>query len=245
MKISILVFLLLSIGLMSNTKPSQNNASIKYDGIDISHHQGKIDWSMVAKNTSIQYVYIKATEGKTYTDPLYRKNHNGAKKHNMRVGAMHYLRGTSGAKEQFEHFKSIVPKGSIDLIPMLDVENLDKWTKVQAQDSILVWINLCKAYYGKAPIIYDTQRSYNTYCAPKFNKYHLYIGRYGKTPPQITGKGTYSIWQFSETGKIAGIVKPVDLSRFNKGKSIKDLKLYKVQIEMQILGSVFMAGYCS
>jgi len=40
-----------------------------YQGIDVSHHQGNINWRTVAQNKKIQFVYIKATEGKTYLDP--------------------------------------------------------------------------------------------------------------------------------------------------------------------------------
>ena len=34
-------------------------------GIDVSHHQRDIDWQTVSKE-KILFVYIKATEGKTY-----------------------------------------------------------------------------------------------------------------------------------------------------------------------------------
>jgi GH25 family lysozyme M1 (1,4-beta-N-acetylmuramidase) len=37
-------------------------------GIDVSHHNGPVDFTKV-KSTGIQFVYIKATEGKTYRDP--------------------------------------------------------------------------------------------------------------------------------------------------------------------------------
>ena len=36
-------------------------------GIDVSHYQGNIDWDMI-KDQGIQFAYIKATEGSTYTD---------------------------------------------------------------------------------------------------------------------------------------------------------------------------------
>lgn len=42
---------------------SSKNTKRQYDGIDISHHQGKIDWKEVAKDEQIKFVYIKATQG--------------------------------------------------------------------------------------------------------------------------------------------------------------------------------------
>ena len=195
-------------------------------GIDVARYQGDIDWQTVSKEKII-FVYIKATEGKTYTDPKFHQNIKGAQKAGLKVGAYHFFRMTSGAREQFNHFYSQVSKYKLDLIPMIDVEVPPKEVKSikQVQDSLDVFINLVTQKYGKKPMIYGTQRSYNTYCAPKYNNLHLYIGRYNTKGPEINGKGSYTIWQYSENGKINGIPKAVDLCRFRKGYGIKDIKL--------------------
>ena len=195
-------------------------------GIDVARYQGDIDWQTVSKE-KILFVYIKATEGKTYTDPKFHQNIKGAQKAGLKVGTYHFFRMTSGAREQFNHFYSQVGKYKLDLIPMIDVEVPSKEVKSikQVQDSLDVFINLVTQKYGKKPMIYGTQRSYNTYCAPKYNNLHLYIGRYGPNAPEIKGEGTYTIWQYSEHGKINGIPKAVDLCRFRKGYGVKDIKL--------------------
>lgn len=195
-------------------------------GIDVARYQGDIDWQTVSKE-KILFVYIKATEGKTYTDPNFHQNIEGAQKTGLKVGAYHFFRMTSGAREQFNHFYSQVSKYKLDLIPMIDVEVPHKEVKSikQVQDSLDVFIKLVTQKYGKKPMIYGTQRSYNTYCAPKYNNLHLYIGRYGSNAPEIEGEGSYSIWQYSEHGKINGIPRAVDLCRFRKGYGVKDIKL--------------------
>jgi lysozyme len=197
-------------------------------GIDVARYQGDIDWQTVSKE-KILFVYIKATEGKTYTDPKFHQNIKGAQKAGLKVGAYHFFRMTSGAREQFNHFYSQVSKYKLDLIPMIDVEVPSKEVKTikQVQDSLDVFIKLVTQKYGKKPMIYGTQSSYNTYCAPKpkYNDLHLYIGRYGKNAPEIKGEGSYTIWQYSEHGKINGIPKAVDLCRFRKGYGVKDIKL--------------------
>ena len=38
-------------------------------------------------------------------------------------------------------------------------------------------------------------------------------------------EGSYTIWQYSEHGKVNGIPKAVDLCRFRKGYGVKDIKL--------------------
>lgn len=104
---------------------------------------------------------------------------------------------------------------------MVDVEE-----KV-SKDSILLFCNLLEKHYGKKPAIYGTNKSYNSFCAPYFNSYILMIGRYGENQPIIKGEGHYSIWQYSEKGKIAGIEKHVDLDRIHPDFDLAELDLYE------------------
>ncbi|KAI9458608.1 glycoside hydrolase family 25 protein [Lactarius psammicola] len=46
-------------------------------GVDVSHYQGSIDWNAMAAN-GVSFAYIKATEGTTYTDPMFSTNYIGA-----------------------------------------------------------------------------------------------------------------------------------------------------------------------
>lgn len=191
-------------------------------GIDVSHHNGKINWGQLP---DVEFVYVKATEGATYVDPMYQQNIKGARAKKLRVGAYHYFRTTSSVQKQFENYKEHVKKSDIDLIPMVDVEECKKWSTVQLQDSLMRFIQLVKSHYGKAPMIYSVNTFYNKYCAPKFNNYYLMIGRYGNDKPFIKGKGTYTIWQKSQIGRIAGISKNVDIDIFHKKASVKVILL--------------------
>lgn len=199
-------------------------------GIDVSHHQDMIDWNLVGE-TDIEFVYIKATEGATYTDPNFHSNIKGAIEAGLSVGAYHYFRMTSSATEQFENFKNALSGYAFELIPMIDVETSDNKPIKQLQDSLNVFIKLVKDEYGCPPMIYGTQRSYNTYCAPRYNNYHLYIGRYGPNAPEIKGAGTYSIWQYTESARVNGIPKGVDMCRFNPKYNLDDFRVltYKKQ----------------
>lgn len=191
-------------------------------GIDVSHHNGDINWEQVP---DVDFVYIKATEGATYVDPMYLQNIKGAKARNIQVGAYHYFRTTSSVQKQFENYKKNVKKNDIDLIPMVDVEECKKWSAIQFQDSLMRFIQLVKSHYGKAPMIYSVNTFYNKYCAPRFNNYHLMIARYGNEEPFIKGKGTYTIWQKSQTGKLSGIPKKVDIDVFCKKVLIANILL--------------------
>lgn len=208
-----------------NIKSVENASKPNYDGIDVSHHQGNINWERVANDSLIQFVYIKATEGASYVDPNYIYNLNEASKTRLKVGSYHYFRMTSSPKEQFKHIKRYIIKNKQDLIPMIDVEQSDGFTIEQVQDRLTILSRLIESYYGKSPIIYGTMRSYNTLLAPAFNSHHLYIGRYGNQSPTIIGGGVPTIWQFSEQGKIEGINTSVDMCRIMPPFTIEDILL--------------------
>ena len=98
---------------------------------------------------------------------------------------------------------------------MVDVERDDGKPRKELQDSLQVLLNLLTDAYGKEPMIYGTNRSYNERCAPEFNNYLLYIGRYGENKPVVKGLSHYTIWQYSERAQIPGIPKPVDMCRMH------------------------------
>ena len=201
------------------------NVEATYDGIDISSHQGLIDWAKVSSDKDIRFVYIKATEGATYRSPHYAYNVTQARRHGVLVGSYHYLTSSSSIDEQFENFSKFALKSVQDLIPMLDVEVRGNWSRSQLIDSVDKFCNLVENHYGVQPMIYSTMGFYNKNLTPHFNKHHLYIGRYSNSEPQINWEGEYTIWQYSETGIIPGIDAYVDLCRFRKDGWLEDILL--------------------
>ena len=131
-------------------------------------------------------------------------------------------------REQFYNFKAQMDSVHIDLIPMVDVERSDGKPKKELQDSLKVLLDLLENAYGKKPMIYGTNRSYNELCAPEFNHYPLYIGRYGTNKPVVTGPSHYTIWQYSESARIPGIPKPVDMCRMHPVYDARRIKSYLI-----------------
>ena len=201
------------------------NTEAKYDGIDISSHQGFIDWAKVSSDKNISFVYIKATEGATYRSPHYAHNITQARRHGLLVGSYHYLSSSSTIDEQFKNFSKFALKSVQDLIPMLDVEVRGDWSRSQLIDSVDRFCQLVELHYGVQPMIYSTMGFYNKNLAPHFNKHHLYIGRYSNEKPEINWEGEYTIWQYSETGIIPGIDAYVDLCRYRDDAWIDELLL--------------------
>jgi lysozyme len=69
--------------------PAASRAQARTRGIDVSKYQGNINWTKVAKDSTIRFVYIKATEGTSIQDPYYKTNIAKAKKAGLLVGSYH------------------------------------------------------------------------------------------------------------------------------------------------------------
>ena len=201
------------------------NPEAKYNGIDISSHQGYIDWAKVSSDKDICFVYVKATEGATYRSPHYAHNITQARRHGLLIGSYHYITSTSTIDEQFENFSKYALKSIQDLVPMVDVEVRGDWSRSQLIDSVDKFCQLIEHHYGVQPMIYSTMGFYNKNLAPHFNKHHLYIGRYSNEEPEINWEGEYTIWQYSESGIIPGIDTYVDLCRYRDDAWIDEILL--------------------
>lgn len=91
------------------------------NGADFSNNQGAINWPAVAAD--VDFVWIKATEGGTYTDPLFARNLQGARAAGIPVGAYHYARPDNNSPEtEAGHFLDTYKARPGDLLPVLDFE---------------------------------------------------------------------------------------------------------------------------
>ena len=206
-------------------KPKPAPVNVNYDGIDVSKHQGTINWEEVKKDNKIQYVYIKATEGSDRVDERYQENLRNARKAGFKVGSYHYLTNKSSVTTQFKNFATNAPRDQQDLIPVIDVEICNKWDAQQLRDSLKVFANMVEDYYGCRPIIYTYESFFKKYLGKAFADYPIFIAKYSNELPNINGV-KWILWQFSESGRVKGITGSVDLSSFNKGCSLQNI-LYR------------------
>lgn len=203
--------------------PRRDGALI--DGIDVSSHQGDIDWAKVTANDDLRFAYVKATEGATYRSPHYQSNVRQAQRHGLLVGSYHYLSTTSTISEQYANFVGAMSTVTQDLIPMIDVEDRGTWSRSQLIDSLALLAGMLERHYKRRPMIYSTMDFYNQNLSPQFNRYPLYIGRYSSAKPAISWDGDYTIWQFTEDGIMAGINVYVDMARFHPDHDLPELLL--------------------
>ena len=226
LRYTLTVWLLTVVAVISCAQVTVNgsSANLIYDGIDVSSYQKDIDWSATAKDKNIKFVYVKATEGATYRSRHYQYNIENARQYGINVGAYHFFRPNVPVEKQFRNFTTVVKKEDQDLIPLIDVEVRGNNLTVKALvDSVLAFADKLEDYYGCKPMIYTGHAFYNSFLSGKIPGYPLFIARYSKVEPRLTGGANWVLWQFSEKGVIAGIDHAVDLCRFNKGCGLKDI----------------------
>lgn len=215
------------LGIKNNATINLNTDHKRIYGIDVSHHQGKIEWSKVKKwkDKKLEFIYIKATEGATYLDRRYKTNLKQAKENDFLVGSYHYFRTTSSVMSQFQNFINHVDKNSQDLIPLIDVEEKLYWSSSEFHKNFQEFLDMVENHFGSKPMIYTVNSFYNKHLSGKYNSYHFLIGRYGKNNPNMRDNSIWTIWQFSEKGRVEGITKPVDIDVLNEKFSLNDLLL--------------------
>ena len=191
-------------------------------GIDLSNHNGKIDFAKVAA-AGIKYAWIKVTEGTTHTNPGFRDRFKGARDHGIKVGAYHFGRpdtnvGSDDASKEVENFLEACAAADIgpgDLLPMLDVEAGMKTDDQYNVDWALEWLWKVQDVYNVKPVIYTARWAFNLYCQQARRKelsrlkdYPLWLASYneGIEPKRKTSLWkTWDIWQWSGSGSVPGV----------------------------------------
>jgi lysozyme len=90
-------------------------------GVDVSSHQGAIDWPRVAGD-GIEFAYVKASEGGDFVDQRFRENWRGAAAAGIDRGAYHFFTLCRSGAEQAENFLRTVPSDPEALPPAVDLE---------------------------------------------------------------------------------------------------------------------------
>lgn len=187
-------------------------------GIDVSHYQEEIDWDEVATSRlngePVSFAFIKATEGKTILDEYFVYNFSSARKHGIIRGAYHVLSTKSTPQEQAEFFCNVVRLKEKDLYPVLDVEQLGRWSPRQMREAVLDWMNIVEKHYGVTPILYTSYSFKKDYLnGPEFDRYPYWIAHY--YVKELKYSGQWKFWQHTDVGSIGGIKSKVDIDVFN------------------------------
>ena len=128
-------------------------------GIDISSNQGVVDFVKI-KDSGIQIVYIKATEGISYLNPLLGDSYNKAVAAGLKIGFYHFFRAkdndTENAKQQAAYFYNAIKNYHCDCRLTLDIETTEG---IQSKDVLSqlakTFLDELKALSNKDVVLYS------------------------------------------------------------------------------------------
>lgn len=183
-------------------------------GIDVSHHQGNIDWKMLLKkehyDTIIHFIYCKATEGSTHIDTRWNTNRSTLNNMGIPNGAYHFFITKETPRPQAEHFLNHWKKREVDLPPVLDVET-EGFSDEDLRAKMTIWLEEVEEQTGMRPIIYTSLSFFNTKFKNYFPNHKFWIAAYSQKPDCIDDEQIMH-WQYSENGSLPGIKENIDLN---------------------------------
>ncbi len=220
----ILILLVAELGIKAYDRwfaeGAQPDRTIYTDrGIDISHHNGDVDFNRVAsEEADVSFMYIKATEGTDYLDPHFVRNARGAISSGLPTGAYHFFRYDTDGELQALNFMRALRGRRFSLPPAIDVED---WGNPDGHATALIVERLramtsALLAEGYKPIIYTNIQGYHRLIEGNFDTLPLWISSFSD-PPLETDPGNlrWTIWQYSHRGDVAGISSPTDLNVLN------------------------------
>lgn len=188
-------------------------------GIDISHHQGDVNWNRLrnamVEQAPIRFVFMKATEGDSHVDRKFRENFQNARESGFIRGVYHFWSNVSSPRRQAYFFLAMSPLSPGDLAPVLDVENkpADMSTE-EFQQNVLTWLHIVEDKYHVKPIIYTYYKFKDEYLSDsRFDDYPYWIAHY--YVDKMEYEGPWKFWQHTDAGRLPGIKGYVDLDIFN------------------------------
>lgn len=208
-----LVYELFKTGAVRLNYPDKKEFPVR--GIDVSHHQGEIDWKKLAEQ-DVGFAYIKATEGEDFLDQDFKHNWSAAKDAGIIPGAYHYFTLCKTGYEQANNFLTRIGlPSSVSLPPAVDLEFAGNCKARPSQEELhkelRVFLDLVEQAWGCNVVLYSDSDFYQTYLQNEFAGNPLWIRDLYRQPDRKKYRD-WQFWQYANRGKLDGIKGFVDLN---------------------------------
>ena len=188
-------------------------------GIDISRHNGKIDWNAV-KSSGVDYVIIRcgyrgSSSGALITDQNFQSNIKGATAAGLKVGIYVFSQAVNEVEAVKEASLAVsLAKGYKLTYPIfIDTESSGgRADKIDVATRTAVVNAFCQTVQsaGYQAGIYASKSWFETKLSMgSVGNYRIWLAQYAAAP---TYSGRYDMWQYSSKGTISGINGKVDLN---------------------------------
>lgn len=190
-------------------------------GIDVSYHQGEIDWQQVAGD-GISFAILRAgyrgyTAGSLNEDKLFRQNLQGAMNAGLEVGVYFFSQAVTPeeAVEEAELVLTLLEGCPLQFPVVYDWETIsdaDARTAGLDTETITACANaFCTriAEAGYQPMIYFNQSlAYKHYDLSRLTNWPFWLAQYQEKPDFYYA---FTMWQYSSKGSVAGVSGNVDM----------------------------------
>nr|QNJ46247.1 GH25 muramidase [Sesquicillium rossmaniae] len=179
-------------------------------GFDISGWQKSTDFAKSYANGD-RFVYIKATEGTTFKNPLFSKQYTGATNARLIRGAYHFAQPASSSGASQARFfvangggwsnDGITLPGAVDMEYNPSGATCYGLSKTAMVNWIEDFVSTYQALTGRWPVVYTTL-DWWTQCTGNSAKFGdrcpLWVARYASAVGQIpAGWSFHTIWQYN------------------------------------------------
>lgn len=183
-------------------------------GIDVSEYQGNIDWDTLAKH--VDFVIIRCGFGQNRVeqdDEKWLRNVEACTRLGIPFGVYLYSYATTeeAARSEAEHVLRLIKGYNLALPVYIDVE--DKYIENHCTDrQILKHVTIfCDiiSEAGYTPGVYSNASWWEDHMDyDEYDKWERWVAQWNK---DLNFDRPYSMWQYSNTGRIPGIQGNVDL----------------------------------
>ncbi|MCW2605441.1 MAG: lysozyme [Frankiales bacterium] len=178
-------------------------------GIDVSNHQGEIDWDAVADDRTA-FAYVKASEGGDFTDERFEENWDGADDAGLRRGAYHFFTLCRHGAEQAAQFLRVAPPDDDALPPAVDLELAGNCRARPGGAAVLAELDAFLARveqaWGRRALLYVGRDWEETYPVLARSDRDRWLVSFPERPQQ-----DWTVWQLHGRARVHGVEGPVDL----------------------------------
>ena len=196
-------------------------------GIDVSAHQGKINWKKVAKKVDFAMIrmgYRGYTEGVLAEDGAFAYNMKHALKNGLQVGVYFFSQAVSAeeAAEEARYLLAAIQSYDVTLNVAYDwepIDNVEPGTARTEQVSEET-VTQCAAAFcdvirkaGYQPALYcNGMLGYLSYDLTELPDVELWYANYDSTSPDFAYR--IRMWQYTDSGKLDGVTGKVDYNLY-------------------------------
>lgn len=203
--------------------------------MDVSRHQGTIDWAKVKASGKVDGVMIRAmgnsAEGRPsahYTDPQFARNYAECKRLGIPCGVYGYFKAVNReqADKELAYFKKLLTGRSFELPVAVDIEDeVQQPLGKAALTDLTAYMLSTVESWGVYAMLYTGLWFGSTFLymgGAELKPYDVWLARYPKdqrkTKPEDKPKTAFAfgMWQYTSTARMPGVSTNVDMSHAYK-----------------------------